>query len=85
MIGHSSTDHLRSAALAEAAFEFACEVLMDRGAFVVKLLQGAEESAYVTMLRTRFAKVDRVKPPASRDRSSEMYVVARGFRAEQDT
>jgi 23S rRNA (uridine2552-2'-O)-methyltransferase len=85
MIGHSSTDHLRSAALAEAAFEFACEVLKDGGAFVVKLLQGAEESAYVTMLRRRFAKVDRVKPPASRDRSSEMYVVARGFRAKQDT
>jgi 23S rRNA (uridine2552-2'-O)-methyltransferase len=85
MIGHSSTDHLRSVALAEAAFEFACEVLMNGGAFVVKLLQGAEESAYVTMLRMRFVKVDRVKPPASRDRSSEMYVVARGFRAEQDT
>ena len=85
MIGHSATDHLRSAALAEAAFEFACEVLTDGGAFVVKLLQGAEERAYVAMLRRRFAKVDRVKPPASRDRSAEMYVVARGFRAEQVT
>jgi len=85
MIGHSATDHLRSAALAEAAFEFACEVLTDGGAFVVKLLQGAEERAYVAMLRRRFAKVDRVKPPASRDRSAEMYVVARGFRAEPGT
>ncbi len=85
MIGHSATDHLRSAALAEAAFEFACKVLTDGGAFVVKLMQGAEESAYVAMLRKRFANVDRVKPPASRDRSAEMYVVARGFRAEQVT
>lgn len=81
-VGHSSTDHLRSAALAEAAFEFACEVLENGGNFVVKLLQGAEESAYVALLRKRFAKVDRVKPPASRDRSAEMYVVGRGFRAE---
>lgn len=78
--GHAATDHLRSAALAEVAFEFAKEVLADDGAMVVKLLQGAEEGAYVARLRERFAKVDRMKPPASRDRSSEMYIVARGFR-----
>ena len=81
--GHAATDHLRSAALAEAAFEFAAEVLKENGAMVVKLLQGAEEAAYVAMLRKRFAKVDRIKPPASRDRSAEMYVVARGFRAQE--
>ena len=52
------TDHLRSAALAEVAFEFATEVLKENGAMVVKLLQGAEEAAYVAMLRKRFAKVD---------------------------
>ena len=82
--GHAATDHLRSAALAEAAFEFATEVLADGGAMVVKLLQGAEEGAYVARLRERFAKVDRMKPPASRDRSSEMYIVARGFRDAAD-
>ncbi|MEC7656851.1 MAG: FtsJ-like methyltransferase family protein, partial [Pseudomonadota bacterium] len=82
--GHAATDHLRSAALAEAAFEFATEVLADDGAMVVKLLQGAEEGAYVARLRERFAKVDRMKPPASRDRSSEMYIVARGFREAAD-
>ncbi len=82
--GHAATDHLRSAALAEAAFEFATEVLADDGAMVVKLLQGAEEGTYVARLRERFAKVDRMKPPASRDRSSEMYIVARGFRDAAD-
>ena len=81
--GHAATDHLRSATLAEAAFEFATEVLKENGAMVVKLLQGAEEAAYVAMLRKRFAKVDRIKPPASRDRSAEMYVVALGFRAQE--
>ena len=80
--GHAATDHLRSAALAEAAFACATEVLSDGGAMVVKLLQGAEEQQYVALLRQRFAKVVRIKPPASRDRSAEMYVVARGFRAE---
>ena len=82
--GHAATDHLRSTALAEAAFEFATEVLAKNGALVVKLLQGAEESEYVTHLRERFAKVDRIKPPASRDRSAEMYIVARGFRDAMD-
>jgi 23S rRNA (uridine2552-2'-O)-methyltransferase len=47
-------------------------------------LQGAEESEYVAHLRQRFAKVDRIKPPASRDRSAEMYIVARGFREAMD-
>lgn len=84
-IGHPSTDHLRSAALAEEAYAFAQDVLVDGGAMVVKLLQGAEEHAYVEMLRQRFAKVTRIKPPASRDRSSEMYIVARGFRGSSDT
>lgn len=78
--GHASTDHLRSAALAEAAFEFAVEVLAPGGALLVKLLQGAEERAFVQRLRGRFAKVERVKPPASRDRSAEMYIVGQGFR-----
>ena len=82
--GHASTDHLRSAVLAEAALEFACETLKNGGAMVVKFLQGAEEASYVAMLRNRFAKVDRIKPPASRDRSAEMYVVARGFRVNED-
>ncbi|MEL0021245.1 MAG: RlmE family RNA methyltransferase [Rickettsiales bacterium] len=83
-IGHGATDHLRSAALAEAAFEFAVEVLAAGGTLVVKLLQGAEEASYVKTLRTRFAKVDRIKPPASRDRSAEMYIVGRGFRGAED-
>ncbi len=78
--GHASTDHLRSAVLAEAAFDFAREVLATGGGFLVKLRQGAEEQAFVDALGKCFDKVRRVKPPASRDRSAEMYVVATGFR-----
>ena len=44
--GHAPTDHLRTLALAEAALAFACEVLTDGGAFVVKVLQGADEPAF---------------------------------------
>ena len=78
--GHTRTDHLRIVALAEAAAEFACEVLERGGAFVCKVLQGGTERGVLDRLKRDFASVRHVKPPASRAESSEMYVVAIGFR-----
>ncbi|HKO09646.1 MAG TPA: RlmE family RNA methyltransferase [Alphaproteobacteria bacterium] len=79
--GHRATDHLRIVALAEAAAEFALEVLAPGGTFVAKVWQGGAERALLERLRRRFAKVRHVKPPASRAESAEVYVVATGFRA----
>ena len=78
--GHRATDHLRSMALCEAAFDAAREVLKPGGALVVKVLQGGAESELLTKLKRSFAHVRHVKPPASRADSSETYVVATGFR-----
>lgn len=78
--GHAATDHLRTLALGEAAFELACELLAEGGAFVVKVLQGADEPAFFAALRQRFTTVRRHKPPASRRDSTELYLVATGFR-----
>ena len=78
--GHAATDHLRIVALAEAALEFALEVLADGGAFVCKVFQGGSESEMLARLKRYFAAVRHVKPPASRKESSELYVVAMGFR-----
>jgi len=78
--GHARTDHLRIVGLAEAAAEFACEVLEAGGAFVCKVLQGGSERALLELLKRAFATVKHVKPPASRAESAEMYVVATGFR-----
>ena len=78
--GHVRTDHLRIMAVAEAATEFACEVLEQGGSFVCKVLQGGTERAILDRLKRHFASVRHVKPPASRAESSEMYVVALGFR-----
>ena len=78
--GHADTDHLRVMALAEAAFDFAAEVLRPGGAFVVKVLQGGTEPALLNRLKQAFAKLRHVKPPASRADSAEMYLVATGFR-----
>jgi 23S rRNA (uridine2552-2'-O)-methyltransferase len=82
--GHTRTDHLRIVGLAEAAAEFACEVLEAGGAFVCKVFQGGSERALLELLKRAFATVKHVKPPASRAESAEMYVVATGFRGMED-
>ena len=80
--GHSATDHLRIVALAEAAFAFAETVLVPGGAFVAKVFQGGSERTLLMPMKQRFAAVRHAKPAASRRESSELYVVATGFRAQ---
>jgi 23S rRNA (uridine2552-2'-O)-methyltransferase len=83
--GHAATDHLRIMALAEAALAFALEVLAEGGGFVAKVFQGGAEKAMLDQLKRRFAAVRHAKPPASRKESSELYVVATGFRRSRLT
>jgi 23S rRNA (uridine2552-2'-O)-methyltransferase len=78
--GHRKTDHLRIVALAEAAAEFAREVLAPGGAFLCKVLQGGTEGALLAALKRDFAAVKHVKPAASRADSAELYLLATGFR-----
>jgi 23S rRNA (uridine2552-2'-O)-methyltransferase len=78
--GHAPTDHLRIVALAEAAAEFALEVLAPGGAFVAKVWQGGTERALLDRLKRGFAQVRHMKPPSSRSESAELYVVATGFK-----
>nr|WP_249681056.1 RlmE family RNA methyltransferase [Roseococcus pinisoli] len=79
--GHSSTDHLRIIDLAELALDFAIKVLAPGGGFVAKVFQGGSEKDMLDRLRAHFTKVQHAKPPSSRKESSELYVVATGFRA----
>jgi 23S rRNA (uridine2552-2'-O)-methyltransferase len=78
--GHAPTDHLRIMGLAEAAYDFASEILAPGGAFVCKLFQGGAERGLLDRLKRDFRTVRHAKPPASRSDSSETYVVAMGFR-----
>jgi 23S rRNA (uridine2552-2'-O)-methyltransferase len=78
--GHASTDHVRIVALAEMALDFALQVLAPNGAFVAKVFQGGSEKPILDLLKRNFASVKHAKPPASRRESSELYVVATGFR-----
>jgi 23S rRNA (uridine2552-2'-O)-methyltransferase len=78
--GHGRTDHLKIMALAEAAAEFAREVLAPGGAFLCKVLQGGTETTLLAGLKRDFAAVKHVKPAASRTDSAELYLLATGFR-----
>ena len=78
--GHRATDHLRTVALLEAALEIAEEVLKQGGTFVGKIFQGGATGALLARLKRDFASVKHVKPPASRQESVELYLVATGFR-----
>src|SRR6516165_10314198 len=78
--GHRQTDHLRIMALAEAAADFARQVLAPGGAFLCKVLQGGTEPALLAELKRDFSSVKHVKPPASRSDSAELYLLAQGFR-----
>jgi 23S rRNA (uridine2552-2'-O)-methyltransferase len=78
--GHAGTDHIRIMALAELALDFATEVLAPGGGFVCKVFQGGSERELLDRMRRSFTQVRHAKPPASRKESSELYVVATGFR-----
>ncbi len=78
--GHNATDHMRIMALADLALHFALDMLEPGGAFVAKVFQGGSERAMLERLKRHFSSVRHAKPPASRKESSELYVVATGFR-----
>jgi len=79
-VGHRQTDHLRIMGLIEAAADFAISVLKPGGTFVAKAFQGGETSDVIALLKQRFADVRNIKPKASRADSSEVYLVATGFK-----
>ncbi|MGH7057701.1 MAG: SAM-dependent methyltransferase, partial [Acetobacteraceae bacterium] len=79
--GHAATDHTRIMAVAELAAGIAFDLLAPGGGFIVKLFQGGAEAVLLASLKQRFASVRHAKPAASRAASSEVYLVATGFRA----
>jgi 23S rRNA (uridine2552-2'-O)-methyltransferase len=76
--GIASADLARAIYLAELAMEFALEHLDQDGSFLVKVFQGAGFEDFLKLMRSRFARVVTRKPRASRDRSSEVYLLGSG-------
>ncbi|HEX2827901.1 MAG TPA: RlmE family RNA methyltransferase [Burkholderiales bacterium] len=79
--GIASADQARSIGLAEHALEFAMNHLKPQGNFLVKTFHGAGYDGLVNSLRRTFNEVLTRKPDASRSRSSEVYLLAKGLKA----
>jgi len=77
MTGEYSLDHARSVHLSRQAFEVACEHLGTGGDFVVKVFQGQDLDTLADEIADEFQYVRRISPPASRDSSSEIYLIGK--------
>jgi 23S rRNA (uridine2552-2'-O)-methyltransferase len=78
--GTYSMDQARSYFLALHALQFAERVLAPGGNFVAKIFEGEDFIAFRDELREKFASVRTYHPPASRKTSSEVYVIAKGYK-----
>ena len=75
--GVRASDQARAMALAELAMDFAIDHLAGDGTLLVKVFQGADYPAFLEAAKRNFAQIRVRKPSASRDRSSEQYLLAR--------
>jgi len=82
--GHYSMDQARSVHMADWALEVARKVLKRGGVSVVKVFQGDMFSDLLAKYRSAFSAVRCHSPPASRKASSEVYIVAKGFKGRRD-
>lgn len=78
MSGMDTVDQAKVMYLAECALDFCRQCLKTDGDFLVKVFQGSGFDDYLKTLRQCFAKVVIRKPKASRPRSPEVYLLARG-------
>lgn len=83
-MGDHTTDALRSAGLAEQAIAIADAFVKPGGAMVVKVLEGGEINNLVALMRTIFDKVERLRPQATRTRSTEIFLVGLTRKARKD-
>ncbi len=83
--GNHSLDHLRIMNLVKMAYDFALKVLNPNGVFIAKVFQGGTESKFLLQMKKDFAVVKHAKPDASRKDSSEIYVIAQGFKGHNES
>jgi 23S rRNA (uridine2552-2'-O)-methyltransferase len=80
LTGVTVTDTARVAHLVELAVDFAVQHLKPEGALVTKVFNGSGYSELVELFRANFRTVKSVKPKASRDKSSETFLVGFGLK-----
>ena len=78
--GLNAIDQPKAMYLVELALDLAEQVLKPGGDLLAKVFQGEGYEDYLKLLRSRFTKVLARKPAASRARSREVYLLARGYK-----
>lgn len=78
--GIESADAARIAHLVELAVDFATRHLKPQGALVVKLFHGSGYGELVRLFKETFRTVKPLKPKASRDKSSETFLIGIGLK-----
>jgi 23S rRNA (uridine2552-2'-O)-methyltransferase len=81
LTGNRITDQAQAGYLAELALDFAQQVLVTGGNFLIKVFQGEGFVPYVATLRKHFNQVKHRKPLSSKAQSRELYLLAQGFNA----
>ena len=81
--GHQSTDHLRISQLIYEVIDRLEIILKKQGSFIFKIWKGEEEKEIIKMLKKIFDKVEYFKPKSSRQESSEIFIISRGFRLNE--
>lgn len=80
MSGMRAVDQPKAMYLVELALELACQILKPGGNFVAKVFHGEGFDQYILEVKSRFQRVATRKPDASRPRSREVYIVAKGLK-----
>jgi len=81
LTGSKAVDQPTSIYLVELAVDLACKVMKPEGVFIAKLFHGEGFDEFVRHVRTLFDRVSMRKPDASRSKSREVYMVAKGLKA----
>lgn len=84
LCGIKNLDQLRSIDLITVVIEIAENILEEKGNLVMKVFQGPEYKNMLNSLKKKFRQVKTTKPPSSRKKSSEMYVVALGYKPRKN-
>ena len=82
--GHQSTDHLKISRIIYEIIERLDMLLKNKGSFIFKIWKGGEEKEIINKLRNIFNKVEYFKPKSSRQESSEIFIISRGFRLNEE-
>lgn len=83
LCGIKDLDQLRAMDLINTVIEIGDNIIALKGNLVMKVFQGPEHKAMLNKLKKKYRQVKTTKPPSSRKKSSEIYVICLGFKGNK--